>query len=50
MQKELEMDMAYRTMILNRNQMISMPSDQGLSGMSFNKAKTIYYNNFEGVT
>ena len=30
--------------------MICIPSDQGLTGAVFGKAKTIYYNSFEGVT
>ena len=50
MQQELELDMAMRQLILNRNHMICIPSDQGLTGAAFCKAKTIYYNNFEGVT
>ena len=50
MQGELEMDMAIRNLILNQNQMICIPSDQGLTGAAFCKAKTVYYNNFEGVT
>ena len=50
MQEELETDMGIRNLILNRNQMICIPADQGLTGAAFCKAKTIYYNEFEGVT
>ena len=50
MKRELDLDMSMRNMILNSNQLICIPSDQGLTGLSFGKAKTIYYNNFEGVT
>ena len=47
--EELKLDMDMREMILNRNHMICIPADQGLTGAAFGKAKTIYYNNFEGV-
>ena len=47
---ELELDMNMRSLVMNRNHMICIPSDQGLTGSVFGKSKTIYYNNFEGVT
>ena len=50
MEDELQTDMVVRSLILNRNHMVCIPSDQGLTGAAFGKAKTIYYNNFEGVT
>ena len=37
-------------MILNRNHMICIPSDQGLTGACFTRGKTVYFNNFTGVT
>lgn len=50
MKDELEMDMSVRSLILNKNHMICLPSDQGLAGMAFSKAKTVYFNNFDKVT
>lgn len=50
MQDELEIDMAMRNLILNRNHMVCIPSDQGLTGAAFGKAKTIYFNGFDQVT
>ena len=47
--EELKLDMAVRQMILNRNHMICIPADQGLTGAAIGKAKTIYYNDFAGV-
>ena len=47
MEEELEVDMQIRSLILNRNHLVCMPSDQGLTGCAFGKAKTIYYNDFD---
>ena len=30
--------------------MICIPSDQGITGACFTRGKTVYYNNFTGVT
>ena len=32
---------------MKQNHMVCMPSDQGLTGLAFGKAKTVYFNNFD---
>ena len=46
MQRELDLDMSIRMMILTKHQMICIPADHGLTGAAFTKGKTIYYNDF----
>ena len=47
MQAELKLDSNMRSMILNRNQMICMPHDLGLTGACFACDKLVYDNNFD---
>ena len=47
MQEELKLDQNMRSMILNRNQMICIPYDLGLTGSCYLNDKAIYDNDFD---